>query len=99
MYQSESRDLASVMARETFVNSFPFPEKFMFCTDTIDSTEWQDLAQRQRNGDCSKIHLPRCGYQVTKLFCSRYCFTNASSVRALVVLVRKHTSQFRSSGK
>ena len=51
--------LASVTARETFVNSFPSPVKSLFCTDKIESIEWQDLVPRQRTGDCSVIHHPR----------------------------------------
>ena len=38
--------LASVTARETFLNSFPSPEKFLFCTDTTGSTEWQGRVPR-----------------------------------------------------
>ena len=34
---------AVLTARDTFVNSFPSPEKFLFYTDKIDSIEWQDL--------------------------------------------------------
>ena len=36
----------------------PYPEKFSFQTDKIESIEWQDLEQRQRTGDCSVIHPP-----------------------------------------
>ena len=70
------------------MNSFPSPEKFLFCTDRTESVEWQDLEQRQRAGDCFEIHLPLieeiviCCYQVTKLLCSRYCFASASSARS-----------------
>ena len=46
-------------AREAFVNSFPSPEKFLFCTDKIEPIEWQDLVPRLRIGDCFEIHLPR----------------------------------------
>ena len=44
-------------ARETFLNSFPSIEKFSFCTDRIESIEWQDLVPRLRVGDCFEIHL------------------------------------------
>ena len=44
-----------------FPNSFPSPEKFSFCTDKIESIEWQDLVPRQRIGECFDIHLPRGG--------------------------------------
>ena len=48
-------------AREISVNSFPFPEKFPFCTDWIESIEWPNLVPRLRVGDCFEIHLPHCG--------------------------------------
>ena len=43
----------------TFVNSLPSLVKSLFCTDRIESIEWQDLEQRQRTSDCSVIHHPR----------------------------------------
>ena len=48
-------------ARETFVNSFPSPDRFWFwfCTDKIESIEWQNLVPRLRVGDCSGIHFLR----------------------------------------
>ena len=46
-------------ARETFVNSFPSPEKFQFYTDMMVSIERLHLVQRQRTGDCSEIHVLR----------------------------------------
>ena len=49
--------LALPSARETFVNSFPSPEKFLFCTDKIESIEWLDLVPRLRIGDCFEIHF------------------------------------------
>ena len=49
---------AFVTARETFVNSFPSLVKSLFCTDRVESIEWQDLEQRQRTGDRSVIHHP-----------------------------------------
>ena len=36
-------------------------EVFFFCTDKIESIEWQDLELRQRTRDSSVIHLPRGG--------------------------------------
>ena len=54
--------LAFVTVRETFVNSSPSPEKFLFGTDKTESIKWQDLAPRQRIGDCSEIHLPHSGF-------------------------------------
>ena len=64
-------------------------EVFLFCTDKLESSEWQDLVPRLRIGDCFEIHAPSlvedfvifC-YQVTKFFCSRYCFASASSARS-----------------
>ena len=50
--------LASATVLETFTNSSPFPVKFWFYTVKIVSTEWRDLAQRQRVCDCSGIHHP-----------------------------------------
>ena len=44
--------------RETFVSSFQSPEKFLLCTDKIESVEWQDLVPRLRIGDCFEIHRP-----------------------------------------
>ena len=38
---------------------FLSPVKFWFYTDNIVSTEWRDLAPRQRICDCFEIHLPR----------------------------------------
>ena len=62
--------LAFVTARGTFVNSCPSPVMSLFCADRIESIEWQDLEQRQRNGD-----------QVSKIFCPRWSFVSASSSR------------------
>ena len=50
---------AFLTAHETFSNSFPSFEKFLFCTDKIESIEWLDLAPRLRIGDCSEIQPPR----------------------------------------
>ena len=35
--------------------------RILFCTERIESTEWQDLVPRQRTGDCLLIHIPRWG--------------------------------------
>ena len=90
--------LAFVTVWDTFVNSFPSPEKFLFGTDKSESIEWQDLAPRQRIGDCSEIHLPRWG------FCDLPLSSPQTSPvpllqEFLVILVLEHTSQFRSFGK
>ena len=53
---SEGNSFAT--ARGTFVNSFPSPVKYLFCTDRIESIEWQDLVPRLRTGDCILIHIP-----------------------------------------
>ena len=44
-------------APRTIVNSFPSPEKFLFCTEKVESIEWQDLVPRLRIGDCYKIFI------------------------------------------
>ena len=51
--------LVCVTARGTLTNSFPSIVKSLFCTERIESIEWQDLEQRQRTGDCSVIDHPR----------------------------------------
>ena len=38
-----------------FASSFVFPEKFLFCTDTLGSTEWLSPAPRLHIGDCFEI--------------------------------------------
>ena len=40
------------------INFFTSPVRILFCTDRIESIVWQDLAPRQRPGDCLWIHLP-----------------------------------------
>ena len=42
--------LVFATARGTVVNSFPSLVKSLFCTDRVESIEWQDLALRQRTG-------------------------------------------------
>ena len=77
-------DLSSSSAPRTFVSSFPFPEKFLFCTDRIVSTEWRDLVPRQWTGDCSEIHFLRwglCDLLLKTHHCMRYDFTSTSSAR------------------
>ena len=64
------------MGRQTFFNSFPSPEMFLFCMDEIESIEWQDLEQRQRIGGCFEFtifieNFVICCFQLTKIFCSR----------------------------
>ena len=49
--------LVSTSAPRTFVSSFSFPEKFLFCTDKIGPTELPSLAPRQRLDDCFEIHI------------------------------------------
>ena len=79
--------LAFLTAQEMFVTSFPFPEKFLLCTDKTESIEWQGLVPRLRTGDCFEIHLPHWGLcdlllSSHQTFCSRYCFASASSARS-----------------
>ena len=52
---------AFLTSRATFFNSFPAPEKFLFCTDKMESIEWPDLVPRLRIGDCFEIHLLHWG--------------------------------------
>ena len=79
--------LAFVTVRETFVNSFPSPEKFLLGTEKTESMEWQDLTPRSVS-----VIVPRftflgedfviCCYQVPKLFCSwNRCFASGPSAR------------------
>ena len=84
MYQISMNCQCKWLLVSTSVNSCPSPEKFLFCTDKLESIGWQDLAPRQRTGDCSVIHqdFVICRYRVTKLFCSRYCFASASSAES-----------------
>ena len=44
--------------RETFVNSFPSPEKILFCTDTAATVELPNLEPQRHTGDCAAIHTP-----------------------------------------
>ena len=46
-------------ARETFVNSFPSPEKCLFCTGTTVFFEWLNLLPRQSIDDFVEIHILR----------------------------------------
>ena len=73
-------------ARETFVNFFPSPEKFLFCTGTTESIEWQNLVPRL------SIDVPRftsfvadfvisCN-QITKFLCLRCRITSSPSARS-----------------
>ena len=48
-------------APRILTNFSPSHVKILFCTDKIESIEWQDLAQQQRTGDCSVIHPPDWG--------------------------------------
>ena len=45
-------------APRILINLFPSHVKILFCTDKIESIEWQDLAPRQRTGDRLWIHIP-----------------------------------------
>ena len=97
--------LASSLAPRTFANSFVFPEKFLFYTDTPGSIEWLDPAPRLHIDDCFEIHSRHWGL-CDLLLSSHQKFSaggTASPVRllqgALVILARLQTSQFGSFGK
>ena len=49
--------LVSSSAPRTFVSSFPFPEKFLFCTDKIEFIELPSLVPLLRIDDCFEIHI------------------------------------------
>ena len=74
--------------------------KILFYTDKIESMEWQDLVSRQRTGVCFVIHPLWSAVIKAPKFSA---WGRASPVRllqgALVILVRKHTSQLRYFGK
>ena len=44
---------------KTFVASFPFIDKSLFCTDKLVTIEWLHLAQCPRTCDCCATHTPR----------------------------------------
>ena len=87
------------------ISSFPSHVMILFCTDMIESIEWQDLVPRQRTGDCLWIHIPHCGlcdpplsrHQTFLLEVElRQC---VFCKRLLLFLVLKQTSQSRSFGR
>ena len=79
--------------REAFVNSSPSPEKFLFCTDKIESSEWLNFVPRQHYRWLFRD-------SPSSLRTLRSAVGTASPVRflqrALVILVRLQISQFRS---
>ena len=81
---SEKWLLAFLTDRETFVNTFPSPEKFWFYRGVIVSIEWLNLVPRLRVGDCFEIHLPRWGlcHQVTEFFWPKCCIASAHPARS-----------------
>ena len=90
---------------EIFATFFPSLVKSLFCTDKIESIEWQDLVPRQRTSDCfrdspSSLRTWRSAVIKSPNFPAR---STASPVRflqgTLVILVRLQTLQFRSFGK
>ena len=89
--------LAFPTARRIFVDSFPSPEKFAFRTDKIESIEWLNLVPWLSVGDCFESHLLRWGLCDLLLSSHQNVWPNLRW--ALVILVRKQTSQFRSVGK
>ena len=61
---------------KNFNKLFPSRVRILFCTDKIESIEWQDLAPRQRTDDCFEIHIHHwelCDplLLITKLFCTK----------------------------
>ena len=96
----------SSTARQTYVNSFPSPEKFRFCTDKTVSMEWLNLVPRRRTGDCFDIHSPPSLKTLWSAVMKSPKFSAwgaASPVRllqgALVIMVLLQISQFMSFGK
>ena len=82
-------------ARETFINSLPFPEKFSFYKDQIVSTEWLDSVPHLRIGDCFEIHLPHWGL-CDLLFSSHQTFLLEVLLRQCVFCKEPFSSWFAS---
>ena len=77
----------SLSAPRTFVRSFLFPEKFLFCTGKIVSTVLPSLVPQYSISmivawftSFAKNSVIRC-YQTTRIFRSRHDCTGASSAR------------------
>ena len=78
-------DLAFPTARGIFVDSFPSPEKFAFCTNQIASIEWLNLVPLLSIGDCFESPVEDfviCCYHVTKVVCPKYLITSAFTARS-----------------
>ena len=92
-----------LVGSRNFCKRFLFPEKFCFCTDEIESIEWQDLVPWQRLGDCLLIHIPHSGGTCDQPLSSHQTFLHEVELRQCVFckeplsfLVLMQTSQFRS---
>ena len=69
-------------AWQTFADSFPSLVKSLFCTDRIESIEWQDLEQRQRIDDRFEIHILR--WELSDLLSSHQSFLLEVELRQCV---------------
>ena len=72
-------------ARETFVNSLPSPEKFVFSKYQIESIERVNLVPRlsmvvTRFRSFIEDFVICCN-KITKFLCPRYCFTRSLSAK------------------
>ena len=95
----------SLSAPRTFVRSFLFPEKFLFCTGKIVSTVLPSLVPQYSISmivawftSFAKNSVIRC-YQTTRIFRSGTTVPVRLLQEALVNFVFKQISQFRSFGK
>ena len=82
--------------RETLVNSFPSLERFQFCTDKIESTEWLNHAPRLRVGDCFEIHNSHWGL-CDLLLSSHQTFLLEVPLRQCVFCKKPLSSRFAST--
>ena len=82
------------------INFFPCHVQTLYSKDKIESVEWQDLAPRQRTGDCLQIHVPHWGLCDLPLSCNQ-TFLLVVKLRQCVLCKRlslfwflKQTSKF-----
>ena len=84
--QVKKKKLLASTVRDIFVNSFPSPEFFCFARKSLDPLSGKILYHDSVPVIVSCFLIKDfviSRYQVTKLFCSRYCFASASSARSL----------------
>ena len=94
-----------IRAPRTFASSFVFPEKFLFRTGMIASTELPSLAPRQRICDCFAIHFLHwelcdplwSSRQIVPLLVRLYQCVFCK--KTFLIFVLKQISQFGSFGK